>query len=463
MSGLFASLNSTVKALNAHSRAIETSGKNLANVNNTAYARQRVVYGDRGTVETPQGAQSLGLEVLAVQQIRDGLIDRQVQREQSLLGSFTAEQSAYQRAQAALGETIDRSAATDTGIGVAIDDLFSAFQSLSSRPTDPGERASLIQKASILTDRFQLADTRLAQVQSDLAAQVGTDVDDVNRLLQTIAQLNTQIGRFEITQPGSAVDLRDQRQAKLEELATKLNFTTVEAGNSQLNILVRDDQGNQVALVDRGVVPAPVSFDGTALTGGSPSATLAPASGSIQGAIAARDGAVQSLRDDLDRLARQIVTAVNAAYNPTGATGDFFTAAGLTAGTIALDSTLTATNLKSSDGGAAGANDVALAVAALASQRFSTANGDEIDGTFGGFYSQTVASLGQSLAGATARAEDQAAISELVKQQRASVSGVSLDEELADLTRFQRAFQASSRVFSIVDNLLDEVVNRLGR
>lgn len=463
MSGLFASLNASVKALTAHSRAIETAGKNLANVNNASYARQRVVYGDRGTVETPFGAQSLGLEVLAIQQVRDSLIDRQVQRELSLGGYYSAEQSAYQRAQAALGETINRASDTNTGIGAAMDDLFASFQSLASRPTDSGERASLIQRASILTDRFQLADTRLAQVQSDLDAQIGTDVSDVNRLLQTIADLNTQIGRFEVVQPGSAVDLRDQRQARVEELAAKINFNVVEGGSGQLNIVVKDDGGADVVLLDRGTVTGPLAFDGTGLTAGSPTATLALSSGSIQGALAARDGAVQDLRDDLDRLANQIVTAVNAAYNPSGLTGDFFNAAGLTAGTIALDSTLTATNLKTSDGGAAGDNTVALAVAALASQKFTTAGGAAFDGTFGGFYSQTVASLGQALAGANARAEDQAAITALVRGQRASVSGVSLDEELADLTRFQRAFQASSRVFSIIDNLLDEVVNRLGR
>ena len=66
MSNLFSSINTTVKALAAHSRAIETTGKNLANVNNPAYARQRVIYGDRGTVVTQQGVESLGLEALGI-------------------------------------------------------------------------------------------------------------------------------------------------------------------------------------------------------------------------------------------------------------------------------------------------------------------------------------------------------------------------------------------------------------
>src|SRR6187551_467556 len=104
MSGLFTTLNSSSMALNAHSRAIETTGKNLANVNNPNYARQRVVYGDRGTVETPDGVQSLGLEVIAVRQLRDILLDRQLLREIGMSGSLEAEQQALQRAQAGLGQ-----------------------------------------------------------------------------------------------------------------------------------------------------------------------------------------------------------------------------------------------------------------------------------------------------------------------------------------------------------------------
>src|SRR6478736_4838422 len=98
MSGLFNTLNSSTMALNAHSRAIETTGKNLANVNNPNYARQRIIYGDRGTVQTPEGAQSLGLEALGIQQLRDVLQDRQLMREIGLSGSFEQQQETLRRA-----------------------------------------------------------------------------------------------------------------------------------------------------------------------------------------------------------------------------------------------------------------------------------------------------------------------------------------------------------------------------
>ena len=469
MSGLYASINSTVMALGAHSRAIETTGKNLANVNNPDYARQRVIYGDRGTVITPTGAESLGLEALGVQQLRDSLLDRQVMREISLTAAYDAEQSGLQRAQAGLGQSIDRTtSASDataggSGLAGAIDDFFNAFQSLAARPTDDGERLALLQKAGTLTERLQIADTRLAQVQDDLNSEIGKDVEDVNRLLAAIAELNGQIGRFEINGPGTAVDLRDQRQARLEELAALLPVEVRDSGNGQLQVVAKDGSGNDVVLVNLATVQGTVAFDGTQITAGSPATALALAGGSIQGALVARDGAIQQMRDNLDALARQLVTSVNAVYNPGGTGENFFVSGGTTAGTIAVVSTVTAQTLKAGSGAAAGDNTIALAIGRLASATFSTGSGDAIDGTFANFFGKSVSQLGQSLATANSRAEDQGNIERLVRGQRDAVSGVSLDEEMADLMKYQRAFQASSRVFSVLDDLLDVVVNRLGR
>lgn len=468
MSGLYSSLNSSIRAITAHSRAIETAGKNLANVNNPGYARQRIIYGDRGTVVTPDGAQSLGLEALGVQQLRDTLLDRQVLRETALSASFTAEQSGYQRAQAGLGQNITRtnSAADATtsgsdGLAATIDAFFNAAQDFASRPTEIGERQAFVQQATILTDRFQLTDQRLAEGQADLNVQIENDVTDANSLLTALADLNAQISRFEVGVPGSAVDLRDQRQARLEELAGKLAFD-VKDHAGQLQLVTRDNAGAEVVLLDHATVNGPLAFDGTQITAGTPAVALTLGGGSIKGALSARDGAIQSLRTELDQLARQLVTSVNATYNPTGTTGDFFTPTGTSAGTLQLDPGLTAANLKASDGGAAGDNTIARALAALAEQTFSTGAGAHIDGTFAGFFRQSVTKLGQALAGANARVDDQENIAKLVRSQRDAVSGVSLDEEMADLMKYQRAFQASSRVFNVLDELLDLVVSRLG-
>lgn len=470
MSGLFGNLASGVKALTAQSRALETAGRNLANVNNANYARQRVVLGDRGTVLTAQGAQSLGVEARQVQQLRDLLLDRQVSREIALTSSLSSRQFAYQKAEAALGQSIDRSnniasASSSTG-GVAgsISDFFSAFDSFATSPTDTGVRQTLLQKASVLTDSLRQADTRLGQLQNDLTEQISTDVGEVNTLLETIAKLNGQIGHFEINAPGSAADLRDQRQAKLEQLATKLNFETRASATApgQIDLFVHDAGGAEIPLVQLNAVTGPVTLAGSTISAGSPSTAVAVTAGALHGNLEARDGTVQTLRDQLDALAGQLVSSVNTAYNPTGATGDFFAAAGTSAGTIALAAGLTPVTLKASDGGPAGDNTLAVAVAQLANHSFSTAGGDAIDGTFAKYFSGVVSSFGATASRVADQYGDQKNIENIVRAQRDSISGVSMDEELADLVKYQRSFQASSRVIQMIDELLETIVNRLG-
>ncbi len=465
MSGLFSSLNASVKALSAQSRALETTGKNLANVNNATYSRQRVIFGDRGTVETPEGAESLGLEALGIQQLRDVLLDKQVIREIALTASTTAEQQTYQRTQASLGQTVGSTSGANGsagGLGGAIDDFFNAFQSFASRPTDDGEKQTLLQKSAILSDRFNQTDSRLAQVQSDINSQIASDVTEANRLLAAIADLNKQIGRIEIGRPGTAIDLRDQRQAQLEALAAKIPVESRVANDGMINVVMKDASNADVILVNGPNTTGTVAFTGTTFTGGASATVLAFSSGSVSGYLNARDGAVQTLRDQLDTLAAQMVTAVNAAYNPTSAVGfNFFDPAGLTAGTIEMDAALTSSSIRAGTG-AAGENALALAVAAIASQVFSTGTGGLINGTIAKVYTGAASDLGQALSTVNTRLDDQTGLDKLVRTQRDSVSGVSLDEEMAELVRYQRAFQASSRVFNIIDDLLDLVVNRLG-
>jgi flagellar hook-associated protein 1 FlgK len=98
----------------------------------------------------------------------------------------------------------------------------------------------------------------------------------------------------------------------------------------------------------------------------------------------------------------------------------------------------------------------------LANRTFSIAGGDVIEGTFAQHFATAVSDLGQSLSSINLRVEDQSNIESLVRTQRDAVSGVSLDEELTDLVKYQRAFQASSRVIQVINELLENVVN-MGR
>ncbi|RRK02750.1 flagellar hook-associated protein FlgK [Opitutaceae bacterium TAV3] len=467
MSGLLASLSHASSALNAHSRAIEVTSNNIANINNEDYSRQRVVYSSRGTVLTAHGVETLGIEARTVQQLRDALLDKQVTRETAKTASITAERAAYARVQTLLGETIDTSSDTrGNGLSAALSDTFNSFQALAASPTDQGEKQTLLANAAILVDRIRTLDADLAQAQTDLDDSINQDIGEVQDLLAKITELNQQIARFEINDPGTALTLRDERQAALEDLAQNISFETrtSTAHPGQIDIYTHDTDGNEVPLITAGSPPpATLTYDpatGTLSTDGG-ATTLALTGGTIHGSLAARDGAIKTLRDNIDTLARQLITSVNDAYNPDSDPGhDFFTGTG--AGDIALAPGLTTATLRTTATGGAGDSDLITALANLINTRFSTADGALIDGTLTAHYTSAVSHFGQAVSSADTRHQSQYSIETLIREQRDSTSGVSLDEETINLVNYQRAYQASARVITILDDLLNTVVNRLG-
>ncbi len=462
MSGLFSALQSTAQALSAQSVAISVASKNIANVNNPGYSREHVVFGSKGQVLTPQGEESLGLQALSVQQDTDSLLNQQVITQIGLTSSSTAEQGFLQQAQASLGQTLtsgstsaaDSSTTTgDGGLAAALDNFMNAFQALAAQPADSGTQDALVEQATTLSQTFQSIDNNLSQVQTDIGAQVNSDILNANALLGQIAGLNTKIGAAEVNNPGSAVDLRDSREADLEKLAAILPVNVTEQSNGEDTVTTPGSGGSPITLVQLGSVQGSLSYSGGTVTGGLPAAALALSSGSIHGELAASTGPIQTLRTNMDRLASQIVTSVNSAYNPSGTGSNFFNSIGMTASTIALDPGLTATTLIAGTGGA-GDNAIATAVAALANKRFATASGDAIDGTFSSFYANSVGTFGQSLSSVTSNLDDQASVQTLLETQRASISGVNMDEEMSNLVQFQQAYVAASETFNIINQML---------
>ena len=480
MAGLISSLMSSSKALTAHSKGLETAGKNLANINNVGYARQRVELGDLGSIKTATGTESMGVEVLALQQMRDTLIDRQVMREISSGSRLSASQRVLQSTESALGQQIDRTndsssianspQSTGGGISETLSDFFNAFESLSVSPQDIGEKQTLLQKANILAEKLNSADSRLGQVQTDVDAQIDADLEKVSNILSAIAGLNESIGMAENGRPYSAVDLRDQRQAKIEELSEffDVNVATIPNSNGQIQITAKDSGGADVVLVDKKTVNGQITYDTTSTPksftfSSTPAVTLSFSSGSLKGQLDTRDGAVQTLRDELVALADQLRISVNAAYNPLSTVGqNFFTDPTPAGKLLEVNTSLTAATIKTTNTASPGANELILAVAQVANTQFSTASGDEIDGTPAMFFSSAVSEIAQTLSSTTTRLEDQQLSEEYIRTRRDEVSGVSQDEELTDLMKFQRSFQASSKYVNILDGLLDLVVNRLG-
>ena len=467
MLGLFATLDLGKRSLQTQQLGVEVAGHNIANVNTPGYARQRLEIQTSPAIDTPYGPQGTGADAAAIVQLRSAFLDQQIQSETSVTGYLQTLQNALEDAQSGLGQTISTAASgsdassNQNGIAAALSDLFNAFQNLANDPSSLTARQVLLQKAADLASRFNQTDQRLANLQSQLTTSVQTDTASANDLLAQIAKLNGQISQLESGTSSTANDLRDLRQQKIESLANLVKIdvatdssgamdisiagTTFVSGQQQLDSLQTYDSGGGKVLVRAQNAGAALTITG----------------GSIAGAIDARDGQVATLRANLNSLASALITEVNtvhrAGYNLNGGTGaDFFTGTG--AADIHVNSALAgnaALLQASGTAGASGDNQVALNLAQLAGTSISGLNNQ----TFNASYNQTVAALGQALSSVNTQVDDQNSASTLLTNQRDSVSGVSLDEEMTDLIKYQKAFQGSARIITVVDQMLDTILN----
>jgi flagellar hook-associated protein 1 len=470
MLGLFGTLNLGARSLQTQQQGVELTGHNLANASNAAYSRQRLEIQANTPLQTSIGPEGTGADAVAITRLRDTLLDRQIQGEISVTSFLQSQQTALQYAQAGVGEQLQGNSSTtgatsDVGstgaLASDLSGLFNAFQDLSTAPSSITSRQAVISQAQQLTSQFNQLDQRLTAINGQLNQSVQADITSANQLLSDIAGLNKQITLSETATNGTANDLRDLRQQKVEALAKLVDLQSATTPEGAVNISIA---GN--LLVDGSSVQDTLqTYD----SGGgqllvrtaSAGASITLTGGSIAGTVDVRDGALKSLRDGLNNLASQLISQVNttyrAGYDLNGNTGaDFFTGAnasdiGVNTALVNAPSSLQASGVA----GAAGNNQVILALAQMA----NTTQASLGNQTFAQSYNGTVTDLGAALASVNTQLSDQQSVQSMLQTQRSSVSGVSVDEEMTNLVMFQRAFQASAHLVSIVDQMLGIVVS----
>lgn len=478
MTNLLGSLKASAHALNAHSRAAEVAGHNIQNAKNPHYSRQRVSLRAGDTKQAGGMPGSFGVKLAGLDSTRNALLDKSFTREQMKLSSLRSQETVFGQIESSVGELIDRKldsqsindSASDNkligGLSKTVNDLFNSFQALSASPNNEAKKRVLLEEAEMLTGQFQLAQQRLTDLNESVQDGMATDVSKANLLLDRIADLNKAIASQEFRNPTfEAADLRDDRQEALEDLAQIMSFDTklIADGHGQIQVTGKDALGGSVVLVEGSNKLGDLSLNGTTVEFGSPATALSLTGGSLHGSQEGKAKGVDVFSARIDAAAEQLVRSVNTAYNPTGATGDFFDASKLTAGTITLDASLTLASLKATDTANGGANELALAVGDLSKKVFSVSGGDALDGSLRDYFTQTNVEIGKEIRSLADRIDLQSTVESMMKEQRDAQSGVSVNEEVSNLLSAQFAFQGSSRVMSIINSMLEVVVNELAR
>jgi flagellar hook-associated protein 1 FlgK len=453
MSGLFESLSSATSALTAARLGLDVTGQNLANVNTVGYSRRTITLAEQ--VPTDSLSAGRGVTVVAIQAMRDVFVNARLRSEVTGGAQDLAVLDGMTEVEAAVG-------LPGQSLDAQITAFFDAFSTLAQDPTSTSAREGVIQQGTQLTSAFHTMNDRFMAARRNADLGVGAAVDEINQLASDVAELNEQIAVG-----GSDVEsLRDRRDvtiSRLSELAG-VTATTNSAGGVDLSIgsgrpLVVGSTAYAVTATTGG----PLGF--TSLAIGGYDITSEITGGRIAGLVSVRDTLVPAYQTALDQVAYDVAAAVNAAHQAGfdadgNAGGSFFAPlAGVAgaAGAIAVDAALAGDSrlVAASGTGAIGDTASARAIAALRDARIVNGNTATAVGAWG----LIAFRVGSDVQGAEASHATHEAVTQQLQRLRDQTSGVSIDEEAANLMRFQRSYEASARYFTTIVDTLDTLMN----
>ena len=455
MGTLDSALSIVVGALDADQGALSVTTNNLANANTPGYDRQIVEFSESDPIQQGNLSFGSGVTLEQAQTVRSNVLQLQLNQETQTSGQLDSFVSGMTQVESLFNET------AGTGLQAPLSAFFSSLQQLSTNPSDSSLRVGVISAAQNLATAFNQSSSALTTQQSDLNQSVEQSVSEVNTLTGQVAQLNNQISG--ITQSGEDPSaLIEQRDVALQNLSNLIGISVI-AGDSN-NITVTTGNGAPLIVGDQSFALQTQTNTTTGMQdvfSQGQDITTQISAGQLGGQIEVRDQQIPSILNQLDTLASSIENSVNtqseAGYDVNGNPGTaLFTAppaggtgAAASMGVVISDPSLVA----ASSDGTSGSNGNANALAALANQNI-------VDGqTPSNYYSGTVFQIGNAVSNATAEQTAAQQVTQQLQNQIGALSGVSLDEEAANLTKFQQAYDASARVVTIISELTQEAIN----
>jgi flagellar hook-associated protein 1 FlgK len=446
----FFGFQTSLSGLLAHQRSLDVTGHNVANASTVGYSRQEAVLGAAPAMFIPAGARldgsgaqlGAGVGVQDYRRIRDSFLDVQYRSQATILGDADAKARSLEGVDLALAEP------GENGIAAQLSKFWNAWSKVANDPDSVAARQSLIEQSKTVAQAFADLETRLATIQGQAQAEYDALTAPTGQVAQIAYQLET-LGasiRSAYTAGQQPNDLLDARDSLLDQLSALGNTTVVDLGDGGVRVLF----GNTgEPLVDDHAAP------GTRVDW--PQTLTAPGGrlGGLQD-LAGSGGVIDSYRDELANVASTLASTVNAIHQGGQFPIDFF-AFDATRGGAGLSVAVTTSTVQVGTpvappaAPAAGANDLALRIAALR------------DGAADDGYAAFVSRVGAEINQTTLVRSNAQVLTDAVEDRRQSASGVSLDEEMTNLIRFQRGYQASARAMSTFDEMLDVLINRTGR
>ncbi|HEX4155119.1 MAG TPA: flagellar hook-associated protein FlgK [Acidobacteriaceae bacterium] len=452
MGGLRTALTIGVQALDVSEAALDTTSNNIANADTPGYTDETVDISANPTTLSGGDIVGGGATLDQVNSSRDELLNQQIQQQTSLEGSANTESAALQQVQTYFGNT-------GTDIASQLASLSSSLAALSASPSSESAQQSVLAAGQSLAQAFNTTAAGLTGAQSQADGQVTSSVSQINSLTQQIAQLNGELAQATASGQNGGV-LEDQRDQVVQQLSSLVGVSVSQSSQGEV---ITTANGTPLVMGSQ-------SFSLQSVTGSNGFQQVEDANGNnitgdlqggqLGGAIQVRDQTIPGYLSQLNTLATQFAGSFNDAQalgtDSNGNAGQpFFSlpASGQDAAAgISVALTSPSQIAISSDGSAGSNGNVANLSAVLTSPLPSGQ-------TPANAYAGLVFQVGND---ASSAGTESTAIGQNLLQltnQQGSVSAVNIDEETANLIRYQTAYEAGARIVSTIQQLSTDTLD----
>jgi flagellar hook-associated protein 1 FlgK len=470
-------------------QSMATTSHNIANANTEGFSRQEVRTETGISIGDNDYVVGTGVEIQSIRRSHDELVEKK------LNNSITTNKYNEERSlQLGHVEEIFNEINSE-GMNKVLNRFFNSIRELSNQPENETVRSVVKENAKIVIGDFHRIQENLDHVRSSINKKVDITVKEINGLTGTIAKLNKEISIQEVS-GGMANDLRDQRDNALRTLSEFFPMQTYTDGEGQFVVSI-EGVGSIVA----GGQVQELSAGRTVREGASSADkgdveiffknrpghafTEKLKGGTLGGLLKTRNDEIDGLEKQVDGLAHGLVLATNAIHRrgfanhpvPTDAEGNPIPNAaakkvtGINFFKEPLDLRRAAEYIDLSDEIKEDVNNIATALEAnkpgdnRVALAISTLQHEKVLGdgttTFEEQYLKSVGNIGLQAGKSKIDGEQSAGILAQAKSFKERLAGVSLDEEAANMVRYQNAYEASAKIIKASDEMFKAVLGLL--
>ncbi|MBS4213028.1 flagellar hook-associated protein FlgK [Neobacillus rhizophilus] len=478
MTSTFHGIEIGKRAIFASSTALSVTGHNIANANTEGYTRQKAITEASNPLTYPgmnsgKGPYQLGtgVDTKEITRIRDSFLDGQFRTQNEQLGYWSVKQDTLSKIEQTLNEP------SENGLQAVFDRFWQSWEDLSKEPDSLSARAVVLSNGTALADRFNQIANSIDHLSQDLKNNISTKMTEMNNLAKQVSGLNTQIAKM-VASGQEPNDLMDKRDLMIDQLSKLADIEVKPAAGGMVDIFI-----GQEYLVN-GDQSSTLSFDSSnnqPLLNGQ---NISLKSGELAGMVDSLTQDIPSYMAKINEMVTVFSSEVNSIHAGANAMNlddiknrkidpnaaleriPFFVSKNgsvpTTADDIMVNPLITASLNKIAAAQVASAGDAQNANQ-LNDLKFKVLSFSNQSTTLNQFYRTLAGEIGIKTQEALQMENNADMLVQQADNRRQSVSGVSIDEEMTNMVRFQQSYNAASRYISVMDEVLDKLINGTGR